>query len=199
MLHLKFLIKVEPFPASACMLSHFGCVRLGPRGLAMGFLYLWDSPGENSGVDCHAFLQGIFPTQESNLFLLHLPASAGGFFTISTTWEAYFLPSLSNICVILQKAIFPSLKNHQPATADQSHFESTQTWAPIPVNGSHPRHSSQSLKFSICMLWEQLSKSPSHKKKKKKNHPKGNRKESQRLRESLHGTHWRQRAWFQNK
>ena len=77
MLHLKFLIKVEPFPASACMLSHFGCVRLGPRGLAMGFLYLWDSPGENSGVDCHAFLQAIFPTQGSNPCL----------FTTSTTWE----------------------------------------------------------------------------------------------------------------
>ena len=26
----------------------------------------WDSPGKNAGVDCHAFLQGIFPTQESN-------------------------------------------------------------------------------------------------------------------------------------
>ena len=23
----------------------------------------WDSPGKNTGVDCHALLQGIFPTQ----------------------------------------------------------------------------------------------------------------------------------------
>ena len=26
-----------------------------------------DSPGKNTGVGCHALLQGIFPTQESNL------------------------------------------------------------------------------------------------------------------------------------
>ena len=29
----------------------------------------WDSPGENTGVVCHA--QGIFPTQGSNPCLLH--------------------------------------------------------------------------------------------------------------------------------
>ena len=26
----------------------------------------WDSPGKNTGVSCHALLQGIFPTQGSN-------------------------------------------------------------------------------------------------------------------------------------
>ena len=30
-----------------------------------------DSPGKNTGVGCHALLQGIFPTQRSNLGLLH--------------------------------------------------------------------------------------------------------------------------------
>ena len=30
-----------------------------------------DSPDRNTGVDCHALLQGIFPTQESNHGLLH--------------------------------------------------------------------------------------------------------------------------------
>ena len=30
-----------------------------------------DSPGKNSGVGCHALLQGIFPTQGLNLGLLH--------------------------------------------------------------------------------------------------------------------------------
>ena len=33
-----------------------------------------DSPGKNTGVGCHALLQGIFLTQELNI--------AGGFFTI---------------------------------------------------------------------------------------------------------------------
>ena len=32
----------------------------------------WDSPGRNTGVGCHAILQGIFPTQGSNLSLLSL-------------------------------------------------------------------------------------------------------------------------------
>ena len=31
---------------------------------------LWNPPGKNTGVDCHAFLQGIFPIQGSNLVLL---------------------------------------------------------------------------------------------------------------------------------
>ena len=32
----------------------------------------WHSPGKNIGVDCHALLQGIFPTQGWNLHLLWL-------------------------------------------------------------------------------------------------------------------------------
>ena len=32
---------------------------------------LEDSPGKNTGVGCHAFLQGIFPIQELNPGLLH--------------------------------------------------------------------------------------------------------------------------------
>ena len=31
----------------------------------------WDSPGKNTGVGSHSLLQGIFPTQELNLGLLH--------------------------------------------------------------------------------------------------------------------------------
>ena len=31
----------------------------------------WDSPGKNSGVSCYFLLQEIFPTQGSNLGLLH--------------------------------------------------------------------------------------------------------------------------------
>ena len=37
-----------------------------------GFSAPWDSSGKNTGVDCHFLLQGIFPTQGSNLSLLHL-------------------------------------------------------------------------------------------------------------------------------
>ena len=31
-----------------------------------GLLCPWDSPGKDTGVGCHALLQGIFPTQGSN-------------------------------------------------------------------------------------------------------------------------------------
>ena len=35
------------------------------------FLCPWDFPGKNTGVGCHFFLQGIFPTQGSNPGLPH--------------------------------------------------------------------------------------------------------------------------------
>ena len=54
---------------------------------------LWDSPGKNTGVGCHALLQGIFPTQGSNpclLCLLHwqagsLPLAPPGKCTLSSS------------------------------------------------------------------------------------------------------------------
>ena len=50
---------------------------LGPHGPQPARLLCpWDSPGKNSGVGCHALLQGIFPTQGSNLGLLHCQADS---------------------------------------------------------------------------------------------------------------------------
>ena len=43
-----------------------------------------NSPGKNNGVDCHALLQGISPTQGSNLSLLCLLQWP---FTTNATWE----------------------------------------------------------------------------------------------------------------
>ena len=46
---------------------------LQPYGVqAVRLLCPWISPGKNTGVGCHAPLQGIFPTQGSNPCLLHL-------------------------------------------------------------------------------------------------------------------------------
>ena len=50
------------------------------------FLCPWDSPDKNTGMDCHALLQGIFLTQGSNHHLMS-PALAGKFFTTSATWD----------------------------------------------------------------------------------------------------------------
>ena len=46
----------------------------------------WGSPDKNTGVGCHARLQGIFLTQGSNLHLMSA-ALAGWFLTTSATWE----------------------------------------------------------------------------------------------------------------
>ena len=52
----------------ACMLNHFGYVRLFVTlwTIAHQAPRPWSSPGKNTGVNCHAFLQGLFATQGSN-------------------------------------------------------------------------------------------------------------------------------------
>ena len=53
---------------------------LQPHGLLPArLLCLWDFPGKNAGVGCHALRQGIFPIQGSNphpLCLLHWQSSS---------------------------------------------------------------------------------------------------------------------------
>ena len=72
-LGFSFLYNRGPF-VRAGVLSHFSRVRLFATlwTAASRLLCPWDSPGKNSGVGCHALLQGIVPTQESNLLLLCL-------------------------------------------------------------------------------------------------------------------------------
>ena len=82
------------------MLSHFSRVRLFVTyGLwPTRLLCPWDSPGKNTGVGCHVFLQGIFPTKGSTqvsciseLKADYLPLSHWGvvifsFFKCFCTW-----------------------------------------------------------------------------------------------------------------
>ena len=74
-----------------CMLSYFTRVRLfvAPWTVARQTPLSMDSPGKNTGVGCHAVLQGIFLTQGSKLHFTS-PVWAGRFFTTSTTWEALY-------------------------------------------------------------------------------------------------------------
>ena len=56
-------------PCKSCaVLSRFSHVRLfaTPWTVAFQLLCPWVSPGKNTGVDGHALLQAIFPTQQSN-------------------------------------------------------------------------------------------------------------------------------------
>ena len=62
---LSFLVKWNV--SSSFMSDSLWSHRLQPARL----LSPWDSPGKNTGVDCHSLLQRIFPTQGSNPGLLH--------------------------------------------------------------------------------------------------------------------------------
>ena len=84
-----------------------------------------DSPGKNTGVGCHALLQGIFPTQGLNPLCLLSPALAGRFSTTSTAWEARLtvyhrrlLPALYSRALLFIHSIYNSL--HLLAPTSQS-------------------------------------------------------------------------------
>ena len=58
-------MKVKVLVTQLCLPS------VTPWTVAARLLYSWNSPGKNTGVSYHFFLQGIFPIQGSNLGLLH--------------------------------------------------------------------------------------------------------------------------------
>ena len=63
---------------------------LQPHGLwPAKLLCLWDFPGKNTGVGCHALLQGIFPTQGMNLHLLRLLHWQAGSLSLGPSGEAH--------------------------------------------------------------------------------------------------------------
>ena len=58
--------KVKVLVTQSCLTLH------NPKDCSLpGSSVHWDSPGKNTGVGCHSFLQGIFPTQGLNPGLLH--------------------------------------------------------------------------------------------------------------------------------
>ena len=69
--------------------------------------YPWDSPSRNSEVDCHALLQGIFPSEELNPGLLNCSR-------LSTVWTTSEAPSDENgtqyIFVVLERVRAPELR-----------------------------------------------------------------------------------------
>ena len=63
----------RPTTGDTCWVTKVVSDSLRPYGLQSSRLLCpWDSPGKNTGVGCHALLQGIFPTQGSNLHFLQL-------------------------------------------------------------------------------------------------------------------------------
>ena len=73
---------------------------LQPPGLLpIRLLCPWDSPDKNTGVGCHALLQGIFPAQDQT----QVSCIADGFFTVWVTREAqlYIDKNCINITEVL--------------------------------------------------------------------------------------------------
>ena len=67
----KMLWSHRRWHAHVCSVTSVMFNLLRPHGLwPARLLCPWDSPGKNTGVGCHALLQGIFPTQGSDLPLL---------------------------------------------------------------------------------------------------------------------------------
>ena len=55
-----------------CLVIHSCMILCDPMGWGLpGSSVNGDSPGKNTGVGCHALLQGIFPTQGLNPGFLH--------------------------------------------------------------------------------------------------------------------------------
>ena len=82
---------------------------LQPHGLwPARLLCPWGSPGKNTGVGCHALLQGIFLTQGSDPPLLLSLALAVRFFITSVTWEVHMYMYL---CVCMPTHA-PNVKKH---------------------------------------------------------------------------------------
>ena len=86
---------------------------LWPSGLwATRLLCPWDFPGKNTGIGCHFLLQGIFPTQGSNLHLLCLLRCKQNLYP-HITWEVHLsLVKDSNVSAIVHKRTFPPKKKH---------------------------------------------------------------------------------------
>ena len=62
------LVLSPAIPANESVSCSVMCDSLASHGL---FLCPWNSLGKNTGVGCHSLFHGIFPTQGSNLGLLH--------------------------------------------------------------------------------------------------------------------------------
>ena len=118
----------------------------------------WGCSGRNSGVGCHFLLQGIFPTQGSNLGLLSLPALAGGFFTASAKGYVILMkvkkkkwPSVAYYCYCCQFSCVRLCATPSLGFSRQEH------WSGLPFPS--PMHKSEKWKWSHSAM---SNSSPPH-------------------------------------
>ena len=122
---------VESF---VCMLScSVMSTSLWPHGLQPSrLLGPWDFPGKNTEVGCHFLLQGIFPTQGSNLGLLlwqvnSLPLSHLGS-PLSLKWGGQ-----SELPNIVSRSLFAPWETPWPK--EKTHWKSLWCWEGLGAGG----------------------------------------------------------------
>ena len=113
------------------------CSPPGPSSL----LSRWDSPGKNTGVGCHALLQGIFLTQRSNWCLICLLHWQVGYLPLAPPGEPRALGSTLKFVFILV-----DLRGSHMVSSSQSPLCSPEPCRPVLLKGisclSLPRHMS---------------------------------------------------------
>ena len=65
----------------------------------------WDSPGRNTRVGCHALLQGIFPTQQSNPGLSCLLHCQAGSLSLAPLGKPSRIAALASTCSSFEKGL----------------------------------------------------------------------------------------------
>ena len=101
---------------------------LRPHGLyPTRLLCQWNFPGKNTGVGCHFLLQGIFPTQGSNLGLLHL-----------LHWQASGASWETRVCVCFNWSIV-TLQCHVSFCCATVWISYMDIYIPFPLE-LHPPH-----------------------------------------------------------
>ena len=84
-----------------CAQSLQSCPTLRARGLQARLLCPGDSPGKNTGVGCHALLQGIFPTQGLNPGLLHVSCIDRWVLYHCASWESLYVYIHTRIIIFI--------------------------------------------------------------------------------------------------
>ena len=118
-------------------------------------LSLWDSPDKKTEVGCHFLLQGIFPSQGSNLHLLH-------YRQILYSWATREAPESINYRLCDQDVIKPSLLERVVDLINQRSENLVPCWSlkVLPVLLSKLIHGSQPEKYTwviklTLMSWKQ--------------------------------------------
>ena len=104
-----------------------------------GLLCPWNSPGKNTGDGSHSLLQGIFPTQKSNLGVLHYRWILYHLGHQGTGWFSWVeFSSVSQSCLTLHDPMdcsttdFPA--HHQLPELAQTHVH----WVCVAIQPSQP-------------------------------------------------------------